>query len=218
MRDHDDEAVLGHLLQQVHYLHARFAVQRACGLVGKKDVGVVYQRAGDRHALHLPAGHLVGFFVYLVAQAHALKDLYRPLAALLARDAGDGQRELDVCEHALVRDEVVALEHEAYRVVAVSVPVLVAVVPGRAAVYHKVAAGVLVEAADDVQQRRLPAAGGAEYGHKLTFPEINGNSPESMNGRVAGRVILCYVPQREHRDRPFIARFHTVAIITRKCE
>ena len=203
MRDHDDEAVLGYLLQQVHHLHARFAVQRACGLVGKKDVGVVYQRAGDRHALHLPAGHLVGFFVYLVAQAHALKDLYRPLAALLARDAGDGQRELDVCEHALVGDEVVALEHEAYRVVAVSVPVLVAVVPGRAAVYHKVAAGVLVEAADDVQQRRLPAAGGAQHGNKFALAEVYGDTLESVYGRVAGRVVLRYVPQREHGRSSF---------------
>src|SRR5512139_706893 len=56
-QDHGDAgAVL--LLQQRHHLEARRRVERAGGLVGEDQLGVVDERAGDRHPLLLPAREL----------------------------------------------------------------------------------------------------------------------------------------------------------------
>ena len=70
------------LFQDLHHLHARLAVERAGRLIGKQNVRVVDKRSRDGNALHLAAGHLVRLFVELVAKAHALKRLFRALAAL----------------------------------------------------------------------------------------------------------------------------------------
>ena len=127
MGDHDDQAGLRHLLEDLHDLHACLGVKGAGGLVGQHDVGVVHQGAGDGHALHLPARELVGLLVHLVAQAHRDERLLGTLGALSAAHTRDGERQLNVAQHGLVRDEVVALEDEADGVVAVGVPVLVVV-------------------------------------------------------------------------------------------
>ncbi len=55
--------------------------------------------------------------------------------------------------------DYIALEYKAYRVIAVGVPVAVFEVLSRAAVDDKVALGVLVEAADDVEHCGFSAAG-----------------------------------------------------------
>ena len=82
MRDHDDELVLGDLLEQLHYLHAGLGVKRAGRLVGKEDIGVVDERAGYGDALHLASGHLVRLLVQLVAQPDFFEHFHRSLAPL----------------------------------------------------------------------------------------------------------------------------------------
>ena len=77
-----------YLAENVHYLNAGLRVERTGRLVGKQDIGVVYESAGDSHALHLTAGHLIGLFRELVAESHLLKCLYRALAAFRLRHAG----------------------------------------------------------------------------------------------------------------------------------
>ena len=132
--DHDNEPVLGNLLEDFHHLHAGFRVQGAGGLIGQHDVRVVDNGPGNGHTLHLAAGHLAGALFQLAAQAHPLQGLLGAAAALRLGYAGEGQGQLHVLQHRLVGDEVVALEHKAHRVVAVGVPVPVLVVLGGAAV------------------------------------------------------------------------------------
>ena len=69
--------------QQLHDLLARFGVQVAGRLVGHDDGRVVDQRAGDGHALLLPAGKLVGAVVHAVAQPDRFER--RPAPARCAR-------------------------------------------------------------------------------------------------------------------------------------
>ena len=76
--------------------------------------------------------------------------------------------------------------------VAVSVPVAVGVLFGRSAVDHKVAVGVLIQTADDVQQRRFAAAGVAEHGDKLGFSELKIDPLERMHSLVADSIVLGY--------------------------
>ncbi len=155
VRDHDDQAVLGDLLEQVHDLHGGGGVKGAGGLVGKEDLRVVDEGAGDGHALHLAARELVGKLVDVLPQADLLERLPGSLLALGGRDAREREGELDVLQDGLVRDEVVALEHEADAVVAVGVPVVVLVLLGGDAIDDEVAGIEVVEAADDVEHRGL---------------------------------------------------------------
>ena len=190
MGDHDDQPVPGHLLQKLHHLHAGLAVQRAGGLVGQEDVRVVDEGPGDGNALHLAAGHLGGHLVELVAQPHLFQGVHGPAAALLLGHARQGQGKLHVGEHRLMGDQVIALEHEADGVVAVGVPVAVLVVLGGAAVDDEVAAGVAVQAADDVQRGGFAAAGGAQDGHELVFPELQVHPPQGLDGVPPQGVLL----------------------------
>ena len=158
VRDHDDQAVVCDFREQVHDLDARLGVERAGGLVGQQDLRVVDEGARDGDALHLPAGKLTGLLVDVLGQADAPEGFQGPFAALGARHARQRERQLHVGEHGLVRDEVVALEHEADAVVAVGVPVAVLVLLGGNAVDDQVARIVMVKPAHDVQQRGLARA------------------------------------------------------------
>ena len=195
VRDHDDEFVLRDLFEDLHDLHAGHGVKRARRFVGKQDIGIVDQRPRDGHALHLPARHLVGLFADLIAQPHLLQGGDGAGAALLAGNARKRQRQFDVGEHRLVRDEVVTLKHETHRMVAVGVPVGVFVFFGRAAVDHKVAAVVAVKPADHVEERGLAAAGGAEHGHELALAEIDAHAAQRGHGGVARGIGLDDITQ-----------------------
>ena len=130
VRNHDDQTVVRNLGKQIHNLDARFRIQRAGGLVGQQDLRVVDERTRNGHALHLTARQLARLLVYVVAQAHALERTHRAVVAFGTRNARQRQRQLYVRQHRLVRNEVVALEHETNAVVAVGVPVLVLVLLG----------------------------------------------------------------------------------------
>ena len=188
--DHDDEAVFGHFLQQLHDLDAGLAVQCAGGLVGQQDVRVVDEGAGDGHPLHLAAGHLGGVLVQLVAQTHFLQRLGGPAAALGTRYAGDGQCQLHVGQHGLVGDEVVALEHEADGVVAVGVPVAVGVLFGGDAVDDQIAAVIPVQTADNVQQGSFAGAAGAEDGDEFVITQVQADIVQRILHEIAGLVLF----------------------------
>ena len=198
VRDHDHEAVFCHILQQLHDLDARLAVQCAGGLVGQQDVGVVDEGAGDGHALHLAARHLGGALVELVPETHLPQRLGGTAAALSARHARDGQGQFDVGEDGLVGDEVIALEHEADGVVAVGVPVPVGVAAGGDAVDDELAAVVAVEAADDVEQRGLARAAGAEDGDKFAVAQVETDPVERCLCQIAGGVFLFDIDKLKH--------------------
>ena len=188
VRDHDDEAVAGNLGKQVHDLDARLGVKGSRGLVCQHDLWVVHKGAGDGHALHLSAGELGRSLVDVLAQAHALERRAGALAALGATDARQRERELDVLQDRLVGNEVVALEHEANAVVAVRVPVRIRVVSRGNAVHDDVARVRVVEAAQDVEKRRLARARGAEHGHELALSKRYGDAVERALHEVAGLV------------------------------
>ena len=97
-----------------------------------------------------------------------------------------------------MRDEVVGLKDKANGMVAVGIPIGVGKVLGRLVVYDKVAGGVLVKPADDVQQRRLAAAGVTEDRDKFVLTELQIHALERVDGRVANGVILLNVLKFEH--------------------
>lgn len=66
--------------------------------------------ARSRHAASCPAGHLARLLVQLRAKADLFQRLCRPTSPLAAGNTGNRHRQLHICEHGLVRDQVIALE------------------------------------------------------------------------------------------------------------
>ena len=198
MRHHDDKLLFCHLAQNVHNLHAGLRVKCTGRLVGKQNIGVVYQRTRDGNTLHLTARHLCGTLLQLIRKSHLTQRLDRALAPLLLGDTREGERQLDVCQHRLVRNEVVALEHEADRVIAVGIPIGVLVELGGNAVDDQITAGVLVETADDIEQGRFTAARRTENRHELISSKVDGYAVEGANAGVTRIIILDDLFQLEH--------------------
>ena len=163
--------ILCNLLQELHHLLARLTVQGTRRLIGEQNGRPVHKRPCDGNTLHLPAGELQGLLVCLFRQAYALERIKSPLPSLLPLHAGERHRELHVCENRLVGDQVVALEDKPDGVVAVGVPVPLFVAAGRCSAESHLAGIVSVQAADDVQQRRLPRTADPFHRYELTFPE-----------------------------------------------
>ena len=107
VRDHYYELRIGDLLQNIHYLNGSIAVQGSGRLVGKKDIRIVDQSSRYGDSLHLPAGHLVGLLVELVAQSDFFKSLFRPLPALPLVHSGKREGKLYVRKNALVGYQVI---------------------------------------------------------------------------------------------------------------
>ena len=198
--DHQNELILGDLLEDVHDLNARDGVQRACGLVGQQNIGVVDQCASDGHALHLTARHLVGLFVDLIAQSHLLQRIDGAATALGAGNAREGQRQFDVGKNGLVGNEVVALKDESDGVIAVGVPVAVGVLLGGAAVDDQVAVGVTIQTAENVEQRGFTTARRAEDRDELVVAEGKVNAAQGVDAVliVADRIGLYDVFELQH--------------------
>ena len=188
--DHNHQTILGDLLQQLHNLHRGLRVQCAGGFVCQQDLRVVDQGAGDGHALHLTAGHLVGLFVKLIAQTHLFQGFYGAAATLCLLDTGKGQRQLYIGQHRLVGDQVVALKHKAYGVIAVSIPVLAFEVLGGTATDDQVTGGILVQATDDVQQGGFATTGVTQDRHEFRGTEGDAHAFQSGNGLGSGYIVF----------------------------
>src|SRR6266545_255450 len=112
--DHHAAAVLGgELAQQPGDLAAVGAVEVGGRLVGQDERRVVGQRPGDRHALLLPAGELLGPEAEAVAQPHPFQQRAGAPVGGRAGDPGEVAGQLDVLGDAERPEEVEVLEDEA---------------------------------------------------------------------------------------------------------
>ena len=190
MRDHNDQLVARDLFEDLHDLHARSRIKRTRRLVCQQDLGIVDQRTGNRHTLHLSARHLVGALVDLVAKSHAFKRVNGALASFGLGNAREGQGKLYVRQHRLVGDEVVVLEHKADRVVTIGIPITVLELLGGAAADDQVARGVLVKTADHVEERRFSTTRGTEDGNELALAEGKRHTVKRHDGGALCAVNL----------------------------
>ena len=201
--DHDDQTVLGDLSEQVHDLHRGMGVKRAGGLVGQHDLRIVDERAGDGDALHLTARKLARLLVQMLGQPDRCQGLLGAAGALGLPHARERQRQLHVLQDGLVRDEVVALEHEPDAVVAESVPIAVLVAVGGNAVDDHVAGVVVVKTSHHVQKRRLARARRPQNRHEFVVAERDGDVVQGHLGEVARRVGLADILELQHARVPF---------------
>ena len=190
MCDHDDQAIPGDLLEDLHDLNAGFCIQSTGRLVRQNDVRIVDQCPCDCHTLHLSAGHLTGLFGKLVAQPHIFQRFFGTLPAFCLGHTGQRQSQFHVLQHSLVGDQVITLEHEADRVISIGVPVAVFEILGGASVDNEVALGVLIQPADNVQHGSLAAAGRSQNGNEFVPSESQVNAFQSMDGVFSGEIVF----------------------------
>ena len=186
-------------------------IEGAGGLVAEEDVGTLRHGAGDGDALLLAARELGREVVEAVAEADEPERV-----GGVERVLGDVRHERDVLARREARDQVVELEDE---------PDVLAAVRGeeRVVLAREVVIGVVdvagrrhVEPAQDVEQRRLPAPGGAEQRDELAGVELEVDAAERDHVDLAHAVDLRDAAgtqdrrDRRHRDH----RSHAGALAT----
>ena len=114
------------------------------------------------------------------------------------RDARDRQCQLHIRQNRLVGDQVIGLKDKADGVVAVGVPVGVRELSGGAPVDDQVSRAEAVQAADDVQQCRLAAAGVAQDRDKLALTKFEVDSLERVNFGIGDHIVFFDVSQLQH--------------------
>lgn len=107
------EGVLPDVAQQGEDGVGGFRVERGGGLVAQQDLGPVHQRAGDAHALLLPARQAPRSHVLLAFQSDQREQGIDALGDLRCRHAGHLQRQGHVLPHRLGREQVEVLEDHA---------------------------------------------------------------------------------------------------------
>mmetsp|Transcript_11774 Transcript_11774/g.27607 ORF Transcript_11774/g.27607 Transcript_11774/m.27607 type:complete len:203 (+) Transcript_11774:845-1453(+) len=183
MGHHDDRALrAGDDLQQlVLQTRAGEGVERTEGLVHQQHLGLHGQRAGDADALLHAAGDLVWALGAGVAHAHQLQrsDGARLLLRRALPAAEDGlDRQQHVVQAAQPRQQRVVLEHNR---------TLGAGRGDLAAVANQRAAGGLQQPGDEVEQRRLAAAGMADQRGELTALHVEIHALQRMEAAFARR-------------------------------
>ena len=175
-----------------HDLLGGLRVEVAGRLVGEDELGLVDERARDRHALLLSAGELARLVVLPARQAHDGEAPPRLLLALPRRVTAVrvDQRQLDVLERRRAREQVEGLEDEADLPVADLRPLVAVELRDVHAVEKVAARGRPVEAADDVHERALAGARRAHDGHELARRDRERDAVERAHLDLAHLVDL----------------------------
>ena len=159
-------------------------VERRERLVEAQHRAARQQRARERHALAHPAGQLVGPRALEALQAEVAQQRGGPRAGRGAVDARHAQRERGVVGGAGPRQQQVALGHE------------------RGGVGVDAAGVGRDEPADELEQRRLAAAAGADDGDDLAGPGVEAERrPARSRPRRRGGAPANVLATSRRRDR-----------------
>ena len=201
VRDEDDGASRGvQLLEEHQHLETRPRVEVPRRLVGQNDRRIVYQCAGDGHALHLSARHLVAAVQQPVAESDGFERGHGTVAPFGRRTGGVvHQRQFDVLDGRRLGQQVVVLEDETDLAVAQRGALVLVHRTHRRTVEVIFACGGGVEAAERVEQRRLARSGGPQ--------DREGDAAQCMYRLVSHPEIAPDVVQPDDLFHGFISSF-----------
>ncbi len=188
MSNDDERLALGdQLLEQAENVLGRLRIQVAGRLVGGQERRIVGQRAGNRHALLLPAGQRRGELVGVIRHVHLLQQAHGALEALVGRNRlGEVHGQHHIFDGAQRGQQLKELEDDADGAAAPhgDFPLGQGVHGGAA--YPHLARRRPGDAGDDVDERRLAAARLADDGHELAGLDLQIDPLE--RGEGAGRA------------------------------
>ena len=151
---------------------------------------------GDGHPLLLAAGHLGGIVLAPVGEAHPVQGLQGQLLPVDGVDAPVDEGQLHVLLDGEGLDEIILLEDEADLLVADAGELAVGEVLDVRAVQKVGAPGGDIQAAQDVHEGGLAAAGLAHHGHEL--PVVDGQRDAIQRADLALQALavdLVDIPQ-----------------------
>ena len=191
MRDHDNGAAfIVEPFEQRQDLLRRHAVQVAGRFVGQDEVGVIHQAAGDGHPLLLTAGELGGAVPQPIFQPDQRGQLVAALAGGRAGATLVVQRNLDVFHDRQLLDQVIRLKDEADAGSADHGKLVVAHLGDIVVAEKELAAGRLVQATEQVEQRALAGTGRAHDGHIVPFGNGEAHAAQSPHRFRFEDVVL----------------------------
>src|SRR2546422_840901 len=158
--------------------------------IGPADRGAVRQGPRDGDPLLLARAQLGGLVAGELPEPDGPEEFDGAPAGVLRRDPCDEEGELHVLERVEDREEVVRLEDEAHPEGPVPRLCAVAHLVQRDALDEHLALREVVEAAEAVQQGRLPAPGRAHHRDHLPRADLEVNPPERVDADDPGVVHL----------------------------
>src|SRR5258706_73795 len=192
VRDHEHRfAVFLHQpMNQLHDFVGALAVEVAGGLVAKEKGRVSDDGARDGDALRLSAGELARIMVHAFRQADDAKRGFDVLAAFGFGELGEQQRQLDVLECGEHGNEVVHLEDETDVARAPLRELIGGHVRDFVARHGDASVRGDVEAAEQIQQRRLTGAAGAHKADEIAFIYVEIQALQNLNFLAAAAIRL----------------------------
>ena len=165
-------------------------VELAGGLVGEQEPRPVGERPRDRDPLLLAARQLVRPVARPLGEARRAPAAPPPGASRSARvRADEPQRDLDVLGRGQDRDQAERLEDERDRAPADLRRLVLAQARDLRPVDDDGAGRRLVEAAEEVEQRRLARARSAAHGEQLPAGDVDVDAAQRVDDRAAALVV-----------------------------
>ena len=138
----------------------------------------------------------------MLAKTDCLERLARTLAALGMPHARERKRQLHVFQNALMRNEVIALEHKADTIIAIGIPIAVVEVLGRDAVDQQIARIEMVESTDDVEHRSFTRTRGTQNGYELVIAKRQAYAVERYLRKRLRNVPFANNSEIQHGRQP----------------
>ena len=114
----------------------------------------------------------------------------RQRLARVERLVGDLVHQRDVFEHGEARDQIVELEDEADMLAPIAGQLGLAGVDEIVVAPHRLARSRRIEAAEDVEQRRLAGAGRSQQHDEFAFVDVEVEVAQRMHGDLAHDVVF----------------------------
>ena len=172
----------------VPQLHANLGVQGRQGLVEQQHLRLDRQRPGQRDALLLAAGHLVGIAIRVIVEADQLQVFHRPLVAGAGILSAQLQTERHVVPGGHVREEGVRLEDHAH------VPLRRGHRGDVPAPDHHLAAVCVLQTGEHAQRGCLAAAGRTEQHHQLAGGHVEAHTVERVHVTESSPQVAQFNP------------------------
>ena len=188
---------------------AEFQIQRAERFVEEQNFGLINNRAGDSDTLLLPAAEFGNVVIFVAFEVDELERVLDFAGDVVSGLTGDFRTEGDIFGNVHVREQGIFLEDGVNRS---SV--------GRhggnvLAVKNNLPRIRRFETADNSEQSRFPAAGGAEQRHKFVFVNREVDFVEHLQTAESFNHVFQANQFPFHSQHPFvIRRFEIRRIIT----
>ena len=142
-------------------------IQVTGGLIGQKHGGVVGQCPSDGHPLHLAAGELIGSMQGALLETDQCEQLIRSLPSCFGWASGQEQRQRHILAGGKGAEKIEKLEDHPDLVAAEHSQFGIGKMCGQLSVDADAAVSRNVDAADQVQESRLPGATTTHDRHAL---------------------------------------------------